>query len=466
MRWQVRQYKLSTVIIFSIALLIGSIAPLSALAEDGLIYAVELNKGKLVKLDSPAASVMVADPAIADIQVISPTAVYVHAKAIGETSLLALDRSDNPIMDATIEVTHNISKLERTLKTVSPDADVQFRSVDGGLVMEGFVDTPQQSAAINDLATSFLGAEQRVINMISTAGSDQITLKVKVAEVSRTELKRFGINIASLITSGDFAFSVLQGRSIFSTGSTIARNASDNSLFFSWDGQDVGIDSIIDALQQDGLVSVLAEPTLTTTTGKSASFLAGGEVPIPVVDADGSLNVEYRQFGISLNFTPTVLSDNKISLAVQPEVSSISSVSSVTVSSSISYAIPSLQVRRANTTVELGSGQSFAIAGLFKNDRNNSIDRFPGLGDVPILGSLFRSHEFQNEQTELVIIVTPYLSRPVRAQAELMTPIDGYYPPTDVQRLLFGKLYQEQPITEVEIETLGKLHGQGGFILE
>ncbi len=437
----------------------------SAAYAEPPVVSIELNKGELVRLSTPAASVMVADPSIADIQVVSPRAVYVHAKAVGETSFLALDKSDERIYEATIEVTHNISKLQRTMKQVVPDADVQFKTVDGGLVIEGFTDTPQESETIHNIASGFLTNGQQVLNMLTTAGSDQVTLKVKVAEVSRNELKRFGINLSSLLTEGNFAFQVLQGRTTGAVGA-LTRNGSDNTIGLNWTGRGDSVSGVMDALQEDGLVSVLAEPTLTTTTGKTANFLAGGEVPIPSVDADGAVSVTYRKFGISLDFTPTVLSDGKISLAVTPEVSSISSVNSLQVSSSVNYAVPSLQVRRAQTTVELGSGQSFAIAGLFKNDRNNSIDRFPGLGDVPVLGSLFRSHNFQNDQTELVIIVTPYISHPVRNEQELATPLDGYYPPTDMQRLLLGSLNQEQPLSSEDTLSLGEIHGNGGFILE
>lgn len=449
--------------------LIGAFACIvvsTTVIADSNLVSIELNKGKLIRLDQAATSVMVADPAIADIQVVSPRAVYVHAKAVGETSFLAVDRSDNPIYEATLEVTHNLSKLERTIKEVVPEADVQIKTVDGGLVINGFTDSPQQSETIHNIAAGFIADGQQVLNMLNTAGSDQVTLKVKVAEVSRNELKRFGINLASILNTGEFAFQLINGRS-FGTVGAITRNGSDSSIAGSWtSGTGDSISSVLDALQTDGLVSILAEPTLTTTTGKPANFLAGGEVPIPSVDADGAISVIYREFGISLNFTPVVLSDGKISLTVTPEVSSISSVDSLQVSSSVSYVIPSLQVRRAQTTVELGSGQSFAIAGLFKNDRNNSIDKFPGLGEVPVLGALFRSHEFQNDQTELVIIVTPYISRPVRSEADLATPLDGYYPPTDMQRLLLGSLNQEQPITDEEAHALGELHTGGGFILE
>ena len=408
---------------------------------------------------------MIANPAIADVQIVSPRAVFIHGRAIGETSFLALDSNDYPIYETTVEVIHNISKLRRTLKKLAPDADVDFKTVESGIVIEGFTDNQQESEMIHNLASGFVGADGQVLNMINTAGSDQITLKVKIAEVSRSELERFGINLAQVLNQGNFAFQLLQGRAL--TAGTPTRNGNDNSLYFNWDGGSAGgVDAIIDALETDGYVSVLAEPNLTTTSGQTANFLAGGEVPIPIVGADGAITVEYREFGIRLEFTPTVMSDGKISMRVTPEVSTLSSINQLQTSSTITFNIPSLQVRRAETTVELGSGQSFAIAGLFSNDRNNSIDKTPGLGEIPVLGALFRSHQFQNDQTELVIIVTPYISKPVRNETELVTPVDGYQPATDLQRLLLGSLHQEQPITNAEVKELGELHGGGGFILE
>lgn len=429
------------------------------------ILSIELNKGQLVHLDAPATSVMIANPAIADIQIISPRAVFIHGRSIGETSFLALDSSDYPIFESTVEVTHNISKLQRTLKRLAPDADVNFKTVDSGMVIEGFTDNQKESEMIHSLAAGAVGANGQVLNMINTAGSDQVTLKVKIAEVSRSELERFGINLAEVLNRGNFAFQLLQGRALSPAGPT--RNGTDGGLFFNWDGGNGGgATAMLDALETDGYVSILAEPNLTTTSGQTANFLAGGEVPIPVVDGDGGVSVAYREFGIRLEFTPTVMSDGKISMRVVPEVSTLSTINQLQVSNAITYNIPSLQVRRADTTVELGSGQSFAVAGLFSNDHNNSIDKFPGLGEVPVLGALFRSQQFRNNQTELVIIVTPYISKPVRAETELATPIDGYYPPTDLQRILLGSLNQEESITNAEVKALGELHGGGGFILE
>lgn len=439
----------------------------SAWAATDRVIHVEVNKGEMVRLETPANSVMVADPSIADIQVVSPKMIYVNAKKIGETSIYALGNNDATVLDATIEVTHNLSRLNRTIKQMVPDADVQLKSIDGGMVLEGFVDTPMQSETVRSIVSGFMGREDRLVNMMSTNGSDQVTLMVKVAEVSRNELKRFGIHLENFVNTGNFLFSLAQGRDFTGAGGSLLRNGSDSSLFGAFNTGNTSIQGVIDALESQGLVSVLAEPSLTTTSGKTANFLAGGEFPIPLVDADGQITVQYKSFGISLNFTPTVLAKEKISLAVSPEVSNIAAITNLQTSAATTFAVPTLQTRRAQTTVELGSGQTFAIAGLFKNDRSNSVDRFPGLGELPVLGALFRSQQFRNDQSELVILVTPYVVRPV--SEKLATPLDGYTPPTDLERILLAKHYQQAPIPserESASTDLPELHGDGGFILQ
>ncbi len=423
---------------------------------------VEVNKGHMIRLNDAATSVMVADPSIADIQVVSPRMIYVNARKVGETSIYALGANDSTVLDITVEVTHNISRMARAIKAVVPDADVQLKSIDGGLVMDGYVDSPIQSDTVKNLVSSFLGEKEKLVNMVNTAGSDQVTLMVKVAEVSRNELKRFGIHLENFLNTGNFVFSLAQGRDFLGAGGALLRNGGDSSLFAGFNTGRTSINGVLDALETQGLVSVLAEPSLTTTSGKPANFLAGGEYPIPVVDQDGKVSIQYKPFGIGLNFTPTVLSKDKISLNVTPEVSSIVDTNSIQTGSSTTYVVPSLQTRRAQTTVELGSGQTFAIAGLFKNDRNNGVDKFPGLGDLPVLGALFRSQQFRNDQSELVILVTPYIVKPV-SDHKMQTPLDGYAPPSDLERILTAKLYHEAPVAEEESLAL---HGAGGFMLQ
>lgn len=408
---------------------------------------VEINKGTSIRLHTPAASVAVADPAIADVQVISPRMLYVNGRGIGETSIIAVDKNDNVILERTIDVTHNLSRLRRAAAEISPESGVEASSTDNAIILKGKVSSPVMAEQMQRLATSFLhGDNQSIINLMDTSSSDQVMLKVRIVEVARSELKRFGINWESALNSGNFIFGFAEGRD-FLTGNTITRAANgDNSLSIGHNTGSSNVNAVIDALETDGLISVLAEPNLTTRSGQPASFLAGGEYPITVVQAStGSApvaSVEYRQFGVSLQFTPVVLSPDKISLTVLPEVSSLDFANGVEQNG---FTIPALATRRANTTVDLGSGQTFAVAGLLRNDQSSGVSAFPGLGDVPVLGALFRSTEFQNNQTELVILVTPYIVKPVNDQTQLATPLDGYTPPTDGERILLGRLHGETP---------------------
>lgn len=433
-----------------------------AFAEEERIVEVELNKGRMIKLPQAIGSVVIADPLTADVQVVSPKLLFVHGKKVGETSVYAVDSMDNTIFNAVIQVNHNLSRLEETIRRVSPNSDVAFKTVDGGLVMDGYAPSAAESENIRNVASAFIGTNDKMINMVKTAGSDQVTLQVKIVEMTRTDVKRFGINLQAALNPGSFAFQVLQGANIeLDSSGVLDRNGSTSTgILGTWTPGNDTIRGMIDALETQGLVNVLAEPSLTTASGKTANFLAGGEFPIPVRDGNGSISVEYKPFGVSLNFTPVVMAKDRISITVAPEVSTINFENPIEVSG---LRNPIVLTRKAQATVELGSGQTFALAGLLKSENNNSIDKFPGLGDVPVLGSLFRSQQFQNDQTELVILVTPYIVRPVSEQ-KLQTPLDGFVPPNDLQRLLLGNLYQQEPL--IEAETMPKLHGEGGFILE
>ncbi|MGI9435953.1 MAG: type II and III secretion system protein family protein, partial [Geminicoccaceae bacterium] len=253
-----------------------------------------------------------------------------------------------------------------------------------------------------------------------------------------------GFNWEALFNSGNFTFGFANGRDLFSDDGSIFRapaNAGGNAPgigFGSYNSNNASVSTAIDALAQEGLVTVLAEPNLTALSGETASFLAGGEFPIPVAADGNDIKIEFKEFGISLAFTPTVLAQNRISLKVRPEVSELSSTGAITVNG---LTVPALATRRAETTVELGSGQSFAVGGLLSNDIQNTVSKFPGLGDLPVLGTLFRSQRFQTKETELVILVTPYLVRPV-TEPVLATPIDGYEAPSDIERILEGRLHR------------------------
>ena len=441
---------------------------------------VEINKGTPVHLSAPASSVAIADPAIADVQVISPRLIMVAGRGVGETSVIAVDSKDNVILQGTVNVTHNLSRLTRAVSDLTPDNKITATSADNAIVLKGKVDSPVMSEKLQRLAAGFLsGDKQQVINMLDTSGSDQVMLKVRVVELNRTELKRFGINWESVFNTGNFIFGLGQGRDFIGNTKDAAGNVStfdrsstgESNLLAGLHTDKASINTMIDALESDGLVSVLAEPNLTTRSGQQASFLAGGEIPIPVAGENNSVTIQYRQFGVSLQFTPIVLSKDKISLTVLPEVSALSEDNRVSTTSGVS--VPSITTRRASTTVDLGSGQTFAVAGLLRNDTSNNVSKFPFLGDVPVLGTLFRSTSFQNNQTELVILVTPYIVKPVDDPSKFQTPIDGMTPATDYERILLGKLTGEsammpdsaKPEPSSPAAVFSGIGGNAGFLL-
>lgn len=428
-------------------------------------FTVEVSKGKLVHLSAAASSVIAADPAIADVQVVSPTLIYINAKSIGETTVFAVDSKDNEILRASINVTHNLSKLNKAVKAILPNSKVKFQTIDGALVVNGDVDSPLQAEEVRKLATPFVKQGQTLVNMMHSLGSNQVMLKVKIAEVDRNDLKNFGISLQNLSsTTSSFVYGIGQGRQILdATTGALLRSGSNNTLYAGIKNNYDNINGVVDALEDSGLVTTLAEPTLTTQSGQNASFLAGGQIPIPVVTGSGAtaqISITYQPYGVSLAFVPTVLSKNRINLTVAPEVSSLSQVGAVTTSG---FTIPALQTRKASTTVELGSGQSFAIAGLIQNDRSNDITKFPFLGDMPILGMLFRSSQFQHNQTELVIIVTPYIVDAVDSTKELHDPSEGLILSTDAERIFSGKLYHDY---SPDTADKPKLHGMAGYELK
>ncbi len=443
-----------------------------AMSDEQLIT-VEINKGAMLRLSRPAASVVISDPATADVQVVSPSVVVVRGKKVGETSFYAIDAHDEPIVRATVNVTHNLSSLNRAIRSVAPDADVDLRTVDGGLVLDGFAGTTAESESIRTLANTFIGPNEKMVNMIKTGGSDQVMLKVKIVEMARNDLKRLGANLEQLTNNGQFGLQILQGNDIlFHTadptvnayntfGSVLTRgqNLPSNVLLHYKD-----FAGLVDALEVQGLATVLAEPSLTTTSGQTASFLAGGQFPIPLAGQNNTITIEYKPFGVSLNFTPVVLGKERISMTVAPEVSTLNFSNPIQVAN-ITY--PILDTRKASAVVELGSGDSFMLAGLMQHTTSDNINKFPGLGDVPVLGALFRSTQFQNNESELVIVVTPYIVHPV-SNKKLQTPIDGFVPATDFERTVLGHSYKQQPMTDEEktLPPQPKLHGEGGFMTE
>jgi pilus assembly protein CpaC len=315
--------------------------------------------------------------------------------------------------------------------------------VPGGIVLSGEAESSAQAADAQRIAKRFIAKEKdsEVINRLKVVGSEQIQLRVRVAEVSKSVNKVFGINWENLITAGAFTFALGVGADFISADApnTFNRTEGNNAAFFSYRSGPFNVNGMIDALADDGLVTLLAEPNLTAKSGETATFLSGGEYPIPVPQQNGAITIVYKPYGVSLSFTPTVVGTDRISVHVRPEVSELTDAGSIAILDGIT--IPALLTRRAETTIELGSGQTFAIGGLLRSTQSNDIRKFPFLGDMPVLGALFRSTSFRNNQSELVILVTPYLVRP--SSQPLATPVDGYAPANDVDRIVWGYSHAE-----------------------
>ncbi len=441
---------------------------------------LSVGRGQLINLNVPITDVFVSNETVADVQVKSPTQIYVFAKTPGEASVYATAKGGAVAWSANVRVGANFNSIDQLLKTAMPEADVKATSMNGVILLTGTVKAPSDSAEAQQLVQDFVGEKTKVITRLRTATPLQVNLQVKIAEVDRTLVKEFGANLLTRDTTNGFGFGIAQGRNFgsigpsdlstfpkldasglyglpagslslpfnpttgqFLTGGTtydfknLALGAGKTSLGLA--GKLFGLDvaAAVDMAEQEGLLTTLAQPNLTALSGETASFLAGGEFPIPISQRQGEITIEYKQYGVSLSFTPIVLDNGRISMRVRPEVSELSSSGSVRLNG---FDIPGISTRRAETTVELGSGQSFVIGGLLSSSNNNIIDRTPGVGNVPVLGALFRSTRYKRNETELMIIVTPYLVKPVSAN-EIALPTDGYKAPTDLEAFVLGKSY-------------------------
>ncbi len=438
----------------ALASVTGASAP--AVAQAGAsqpLVQLNTNRGRLVNLSAPISDVFVANDKIADVQVRSPTQIYVFGKAAGETTVSATTKAGRVVYAATVRVGNNYDSIQQMLNLALPGSQIVATPMNGLVLLTGTALDPADAAEAERLVAAYVGENVKVLSRIKTATPLQVNLQVKIAEVSRNFSKNIGLNLATLDPTSGFKFGIFQGRDGFNnqfipqgplaTGFTIGDGvsrvkapATGSTLGLA--GRLFGLDILgaLDLGERNGQVSTLANPNLTALSGETSSFLAGGEIPIPVSQGLGAVSVEFKQYGISLTYTPTVLSDGRISLRVRPEVSQLTSAGAVTIGGT---QIPALTTRRAETTVELGSGQSMMIAGLLQNTHNNLIDKTPGAGDIPILGALFRSNAFQRNETELVIVVTPYLVKPVDANS-IALPTDGYKAPDDASRVLLGQL--------------------------
>lgn len=416
---------------------------------------IELVQGKSLVIDTPISlkRVSLADPEIADALVISPYQLYLTGKAVGTTNLTLWEENGRVFAVYDLVVSLDLTRLKETFHEILPGEDIRMTATHDAITLFGKISSTAKLSQALDVVEAF--APDKVVNLLQVAGVHQVMLEVRVAEISRSVTKRLGFNFTVLTGGGDFGVSQLKNLTTFDDLSTVIGSAI-NALFRLQLG-DVTLTSFIDALKEDGLVKILAKPTLVTLSGQEAKFLAGGEFPVPVPQEENTITIEFKTFGVGLSFTPTVLSDQQISLRVAPEVSELDFSNAVSFSG---FVVPSLTTRRASTVIELGDGQSFAIAGLLSESVRESISKYPLLGDIPILGALFRSVSFQKSESELVIIVTPHLVKPVDL-AQQPLPTDAFIEPTDVEFLLLGNLEG----SDSKRRPPGKLDGQFGYII-
>lgn len=403
---------------------------------------LSVGAGRMIRLDSAMSDFFIANPAIADVQIRSANQLYIFGKGAGETTVFATNATGKVIYSATVRVGNNIDSVGQMLSVAMPQSQIQVTPMNGMILLTGTVSNPADVEDAERLVQAFVGSGTQVMSRLKTATPLQVMLKVTIAEVSRSVLKNVGTNITSRDPGGSNGIGGIIGRGgqvgTFTPGEpfkfTRPEGTSAAGLLFSALGLDIAAQ--VTANETSGLATILAEPTLAALSGETASFLAGGQFPIPVSNGLSGTTIEYKNYGVSLSFSPTVLEDGRISMRISPEVSDISANQSVTLNG---FEIPAIITRRTETTVELGSGQSFMISGLLQNNANNSVERTPFLGNLPVLGALFRSNGFRRNQTELVIVVTPYLVKPVNA-AKIALPTDGFQNANDAERLLLDKM--------------------------
>jgi pilus assembly protein CpaC len=449
-----------------------------------------LDKSTVIELERPAADVVITNPEIADAVVQTSRRIIFRGVKTGQTNAYIFDRSGTPLLNLEIVVDVDVASLERMISRYVPDARVSVESVAGSYIVQGQVDSLVQSEQVLRLISAYAGVDEpRIVNMMSIAAKDQVMLEVRIVEMQRSVVKQLGINLSGATNFGDLANQVertlftdllddaidgvvnsgttelapgLPFTNRFGVKSSNGFNVAGSSLgglntslgYTNYVGGNLqsSAGAAIDALERTGIVRTLAEPNIMAVSGESANFLAGGEFPVPVgQDNNGRVSVEFKPFGVGLAFTPLVLSEGRISLQISTEVSELSvqgalqgqSIASVDEDGNAvttqNLTIPGLVVRRAESTVELPSGGSTMLAGLIQSRSRQTLDQLPGMKNLPVLGALFQSRDFLNEETEMVVIITPYLVDPTQ-KASLRTPADGYVSASDAQTIFFGKL--------------------------
>lgn len=399
-----------------------------------------LGRGRSAYIDLPADArdVLVSNPAVADVVARTPRRYYVMGVGPGQSDAVFFDAAGRQLLSLDIRVGQDAATVADTIRRVVPNARVQVQSVNESLILSGTVANNAEADQVVRLASTFVPNPQQVVNMLTVAARDQVMVRARVVEVQRTVLRQLGVNLSAIAGDGNPIYQLASSLGFGVNGAVLGGAAASIAS-----RNDAGPSTAaLAAFERVGLVRTLAEPNATTVSGETANVLAGGEFPIPSgVDDNGNVLVTFRPFGVGLTFTPVVLSEGRISLRMTVEVSDLSSGGYTYGPANARVTIPALSVRRSQNTVELPSGGSMMIAGLLQESSRQSIDRVPGVGEVPILGALFRSRDYTSGETELVIIVTPYIVRGTSRDA-LQTPADGLVVANDAQTILMGRLNQ------------------------
>lgn len=407
---------------------------------------ISLPRGSSMAVDLPADArdVIVPNPLVAEAMLHSPRRITIIGLAPGETDAVVLDNAGRTILSLRIRVDAGVSALQDTLSRVMPGSNVHAEAVNDSVILTGTVFSPGEADRASQVARAFVSAPEKVINMMTIQGSDQITVRARVVEVQRTAVKQLGLDATAVLASVGEGLTLTQAATFAISGSQLG----GGSLTYEDSaGDGSSLEGSLRAFERAGLVRILAEPNITTANGESAEFLAGGEFPVPVgQEVDGAstkVTIEFKPYGVRLAVRPIVLSPGRISLQLSTEVSELTSLGAFTLGGSTGSAlvIPGLSVRRASNTVELPSGGSLMIAGLLREDTRQNIDQLPALGDLPVLGALFRSRDYLSGETELVIIVEAYIVSPT-SPGRMQTPADGLRIANDAQTILFGQLNQ------------------------
>jgi pilus assembly protein CpaC len=420
---------------------------------------IEVGSGRLMTLPAAAANVFVADPKVAEVRPGTPDRLFIFGVGPGRTSVAALDAAGHTLGDYRVVVGlsgYAAGQAQAAAAAAVPDGRITIRPQPRGLLVSGQVATPEDAARVLSVARGFLAEGQTLEDQIGVRSSIQVALHVKIAEMSRQVTNNLGVNWQALGTIGRSG--ALPWTNLLVNSPSSVTCAAGTLLSVACQGGN--IDGIISALVQENLARILAEPNLTAMSGQPASFLAGGEFPIPVGQQNGEVTIEFKQYGVKLTFVPTVLSTGRINLHVSPEVSQLTQQGAVQLTAGNStISVPALTVRRAETTIEVGSGQSFAIAGLLLDTIQDNPSGLPFLSKIPILGALFRSDSFQRQETELVVLVTPYIVRPVDDPNALQVPGQDYQPPSDLERFLHISQSAGQP-------PAAHIPNEAGFIVQ